>query len=390
MELFELVRDIENTEEPSTAARIARSRAQVLAGLGEPRKPRIRARWVWGGTVAVGGLSTATIVASVIIAGMVSPVVVQPASAAAAEVLNDAAEVVITGVDPVVGPGQYVKVSETYELVSLWDADSAGTVPVAGFNTATLPTSEGAVRVRGIRDLYVPSDRTGDWILDDRAANEVLEAWGDPRARAAYEQMAEIAALPPGTDADPAGIRVLPQGADGSGTSGSAPQPTPSPGAAGSEVSAPPVDEVGYFDRFRPFYDEMPRDPQQLLTWYRGHLTTSSSDSYVFQSIGRWLGTNLMPRDLRAASLRALGLLGDVEVAATHGAITTLSLPIELGEGGEFGELLVSELDIDTSTGQIVGIRETYPHRSTSLMPAGVPWATWQIEITVVDDAPMP
>jgi RNA polymerase sigma-70 factor (ECF subfamily) len=348
----------------------------------EPKR-RVRARWVWGGTAAVGGLSAATVVASVIIAGVAAPVVVQPASAAAVEVLNDAAEVVIEGADPVVGPGQYLRVRETYELVSLWDADT-------GFNTATLPTSEGAVQVRGVRDLYVPSDRTEDWILDDRATNEVLEVWGDPRTRAAYDQMAEMTSAPPGTDADPAGIRVLPQGADGTAAHGSTPQVTPSPGAVDSEVSAPQADEVGYYDRLRPFYDEMPRDPQKLLSWYRENLHTSSDDWYLFQSIGQGLRTNLMPRDLRAASLRVLGLLSDVDVAATNGTITTLALPAELGIGGDFGDLLVSELDIDITTGQIVGIRETYPHRSTSLMPAGVPAMSRQVEITVVDEAPAP
>ncbi|MCP2638294.1 hypothetical protein K0817_017200 [Microbacterium sp. HD4P20] len=379
MELFEMVREIENTPDPSTPARIARSRERVLTELGAAPKRRVRSRWVWGGTAALGGLSTATIVASVIIAGLAAPVVVQPASAAAVEVLNDAAEVVIEGTDPVVGPGQYLRIRETYELVSLWDAD-------AGFNTATLPTSEGAVHVRGVRDLYVPSDRTEDWILDGRAPNEVLEVWGDPRAKAAYDQMAAVS---PGTDSDPTGIRALPQGADESGAHG-APQVTPSPGAADSEDTPPPADEeVGYYDRFRPFYDEMPRDPQQLLAWYRDNLQTSSDDWYVFQSIGQGLRTNLMPRDLRAASLRVLGMLSGVEVAATNGTITTLAMPAQLG-GGEFGDLLVSELDIDTSTGQIVGIRETYPHRSTSLMPAGVPWASWHIEISVVDGAPTP
>lgn len=390
MELFELVHDIENTKDPTAPARIARSRAQVMTNLGVAPKRRVRSRWVWGGTAAVGGLSAATVVASVIIAGLVAPVVVQPASAAAVEVLNGAADVVITGVDPAVGPGQYLRVRETYELVSLWDADAAGSNPVAGFNTATLPTSEGAVHVRGVRDLYVPGDRTEDWILDDRATNEILEAWGDPRVRASYDQMAQMSALPPGTDADPAGIQVLPGGADGSGAPGSAPQVTPSPGAPGGEASAPAAEEVGYYDRFRPFYDEMPRDSQQLLTWYRDHLQTSSDDWYVFQSVGQGLKTNLMPRDLRAASLRVLGLLNDVDVAATNGAITTLALPAELGQGGEFGDLLVSELDIDTSTGQIVGIRETYPNRSTSLMPEGVPWYSQRIEMTIVDGAPTP
>ena len=387
MELFELVRDIEKMQDPAAPARIARSRERVLARVSTSAKRRVRARWVWGGTAAVGGLSTATVVASVFIAGLVAPVVVQPVSAAAAEVLNDAAELVITGVDPVVGPGQYLKIRETYDLVSLWEAGT--TVPVAGFNTATLRTAEGAVHVRGVSDLYVPGDRTGDWIADDRTANEVLDVWGDSRVRAAYDEMAELAALPPGTDADPAGIRALPQGADRNRSNASTPQVTPSPGAPGSEVSAPPVNEVGYYDRFRPFYGEMPRDPQQLLDWYRDQLQTSD-DWYLFQSIGQGLQTNLMPRDLRASSLRVLSLLNNVDVTATNGSITTLALSSSLGLDGEFGDLLVSELDLDTSTGQIVGGRETYPHRRTSLVPARIPWASWQIEMTVVDEAPAP
>lgn len=78
------------------------------------------------------------------------------------------------------------------------------------------------------------------------------------------------------------------------------------------------------------------------------------------------------------------------DVAATNGTITTLSLSAKPGTGGQLGDLLVSELDIDTSTGQIVGIREIHPHRSTSLVPAGVPWVSWRIDVTVVDRAPAP
>ena len=82
----------------------------------------------------------------------------------------------------------------------------------------------------------------------------------------------------------------------------------------------------------------MPRDPQQLLDWYRAQLQTSD-DWDLFQSIGQGLQTNLMPRDLRAASLRALSLLSNVDVTATGGAITTLALSASLGLGGEFGNL---------------------------------------------------
>lgn len=368
MELFELVRDIDNGPDASAPARIARSRESLVGAIADTGKRRKRTRWVWGGTAAAGGLSVATIATTVIIAGTVAPVVAQPASAAAVAVLSEAAEIVLTGVDPEVGPGQYLKVRETYELVSLWDADASSSEPVAGFNMAALPSSEGAIHARGIRDLYVPSDRSGDWVLDDRFTNEVLDVWGDPDALDAYER---LVAFMPERDGDPGGIVALP---------------------GGMQTGMPDTTEDDrYYDPLRDFYDEMPRDPQQLLAWYREQLAeTSSEDWYMFQAIGRYVSADVMPADLRAASLRVLGLLGGVDVAGTNGSVTTLALPADLGEDGEFGDLLVSELDIDTSTGRIVARRETYPHRSTDLMPAGVPWASTTIEVTVVDEAPEP
>lgn len=354
MDQVELLRNLNQAPDPTSPARIERSRARILNELSTAPKRRRRARWMWGGTAALGGLSTATVVATVVIVGLASPVAIQPASAAAVETLTEAADVVITGADPEIGPGQYLRIRETSERVRLWDAN-------AGFNTPKLPTADGAVYERGIRELYVPGDRAQDWIFDDRARNEPLEVWGNPQTRAAYDELTESSALPPGTDADPAGIVVARNG-----------------GAGGT-----------YYDRFRSFYKEMPRDPQQLLAWYRQKLNTSD-DWDVFQNIGQGLRANLMPDDLRAASLRVLGLLNNVEVIATEGDITTLAMRSSLGWGGPFGNLLLSEIDINTTTGQITGIRESYPNRSTGLVPPGVPWASWQIEISVVDEAPAP
>jgi hypothetical protein len=379
MDQLEHVREIESAPDAAATARIARARGRVMSEVSTSARRRHRMRWVWGGTATVGGLSAAAIAATVILAGAVAPVVSQPASAAAAEVVSEAAEMVVTGTDPALQPGQYLRVRETYELVALWDADAGdGTDPIAGFNMASFLTAEGAVLQRGVRDLYVPAERSGDWVQDDRAVNDVVQVWGDPRTADAF---AGLVAAAPARDADPDGLTVLPGGAYQR-----MPQETPPPGS----TAAAPQGEEEFYDLFRPFYGEMPRDPQQLLGWYRDHLQTSSDDWYVFQAIGRLLGTDLMPADLRAASLRVLGLLGNVDVAGTNGTVTTLAMTTQFTEETEFGDQLVSELDIDTSTGRIVGIREGYPHRSTSLMPAGVPWASWSIEVSIVDSAPMP
>ncbi len=365
MELSELVREIEGAPDPTATARVERSRATVLAAIASPPKSRSRARWVWGGTAA-GTVAAAAVVATVVIVGTVSPLAAPPASAAAIAVLNRAADLVISEIDPVVASGQYLRVRETYEVISLWDADADDSNPYSGFNMSELTTSEGAVHAQGIRDLYVPSDRSGDWILDDSHTNEVLNVFGDQDVLAAYERL--IAAAPE-RDADPGGIESLP---------------------AGLQVWAPDTTaDDRYWDPFRGDYPEMPRDPQQLLNWYQQHVY-STDDWYLFQVIGRYLSTDVMPADLRAASLRALGLLSGIDVAGTTGSVTTLQMPVELGEGSGFGDLLVSELDIDTTTGRIVGSREIYPLRATDLLPAGLPWVSWTIDVTVVDEAPRP
>ncbi len=368
MDVLELVREIESTPDDASAARIAASRRTLVAAMGGRPKSRMRRTWVWGG--ALGTVSAAAVVTTIVIANTVAPVVPESASAAAVAVLKDAAGNVMEGYDPVVAPGQYLRIRETYELISLWDADADPATSdefVAGFNTSSFDNSEGAIRAQGIRDLYVPSDRAGDWILDDRFANEVLDVYGDPVALSAYQRMVERY---PERDADPGGMEALPGGLQ----SGD-PETT---------------DDDEFYAWFHEQYDEMPRDPAQLLSWYRQHLSTSGEDSYIFSTIGRVLSSDLMPADLRAASLQVLSLLGGVDVAETRGDVTTLELRTVIGPGSDLGDELVQQTDIDTTTGRIIGYRELYPHRSTSVLPAGIPWATWTIEVTVVDEAPEP
>lgn len=368
MDVLELVREIESMPDDLAAGRIAASRRTLLTEMTGRPKRGARRPWIWGG--ALGTASAAAVVATIVIAGAVAPVAPESASAAAVAVLNDAAGKVVAGNDPVVGPGQYLRVRETYELVSLWDADADPATSdeyVSGFNTSTFENSEGAVRARGVRDLYVPSDRSGDWILDDRAVNQVLDVYGDQAALPAYERMVEKY---PERDADPGGLARLP---------------------AGLQSWDPnTTDDDRYFDPFREHYDEMPRDPARLLAWYREHLSTSDEDSYLFSYITHALGTDLLPADLRVATLHVLGLLGGVDVATTTGSVTTLELRTALGEGSDLGDEFVQQVDIDTESGRIVGYRDSYPGRSTAVLPADVPWTSWSIEVSVVDAAPQP
>lgn len=357
MELSELVREIEGAHDPAAQARIERSRSTVMRGIAQPLPRRSRRRWIWGGTAA-GTVTAGVIAATVIIAGTVSPLAAPPASAAAVAVLNDAAGAAMTSPDPVLAPGQYLRVRETYDLITLWDADLDSGYP---YGSQPLDESEGAVHQRSIRDLYIPSDRDGDWILDDRQVNEVVDVYGDPRALADHEAMiAEFGGE--SSPQDPAGLVALPGGAAKEGET---------------------------WNNFSDDYDEMPRDPEKLLQWYRDALASTSEDDWVvFANIGRSLGTDVMPADLRGASLQALALLTSVDVARTEGTVTTLKM--DLPQESDFGDLYVTELDIDTSTGRIVGGREVYPHRSTDLIPDGVPWVSWTVAYEIVDEAPQP
>lgn len=367
MDVLELVREIENTPDDGAADRIAESRRTLVAAMaGRPTAPH--RTWVWGG--ALGTAAAVAAVTTIVVANTVSPVIPESASAAAVAVLKDAAGNVMAGDDPVVAPGQYLRIRETYELLSLWDADADPATSdeyVAGFNMSSFDNAEGAIRAQGVRDLYVPSDRSGDWILDDRQTNEVLDVYGDPAALPAYQRMVEHY---PERDADPGGIEALPGGLQ-----------------SGDPDT---TDDDEFYAWFHEQYDEMPRDPGQLLSWYRQHLSTSDDDSYIFSTIGRVLSSDLMPADLRAASLQVLALLGGVDVAQTRGDVTTLELRTEIGPGSDLGDEFVQQADIDTSTGRITGYRESYPNRPASVVPADVPWAAWSIEVGVVDVAPQP
>ncbi|UPL14037.1 hypothetical protein [Microbacterium galbinum] len=360
MELSELVREIESAHDPAAQARIERSRSTVMRGIAQPRPRRSRRRWVWGGTAA-GTVTAGAIAATVIIAGTVSPLAAPPASAAAVAVLNDAAGAAMTSPDPVLAPGQYLRMRETYDLITLWDADLDPSDPVFGFSAAALDQSEGAVFQRSIRDLYVPSDRAGDWIIDDRQVNEVRDVFGDPATLPAFEAMvAEVG----DRDADPGGLVALPGGIAKEGES---------------------------WEPFRDEYATMPRDPEKLLEWFRERLAAYGDDDWIiFQNIGHFLSTDVMPAELRAATLHTVALLSGVEVARTDGSVTTLRMESHLDEGSEFGDLLVSEIDINTESGHIVGGREVYPHRPTDLLPAELPWVSWTVDFEIVDEAPQP
>src|SRR6476620_128126 len=71
------------------------------------------------------------------------------ATARAAEVLNNAAQTTIKTVDPVVGPGQYMRIKST----NVW---SSASVAADGFTYQWLDTEK--------FDMYIPANRATEWV----------------------------------------------------------------------------------------------------------------------------------------------------------------------------------------------------------------------------------
>lgn len=118
------------------------------------------------------------------------------------------------------------------------------------------------------------------------------------------------------------------------------------------------------------YYDEMPRDPEELVAWL-------DDSSYVYLSdcppprLGEPIEFNLAPADLRAAMFQALALVDGATVVRVEDGITTIAFP----DGGESDWM--QTVDVDASKGLIVGRGD--------LDDSG--WSS-RVHVTIVDEIP--
>lgn len=316
------------------------------------RRPR---RWAWTG-LGVGGLVAGAAVTAIVLGSVLAPPIAP--DAAAADVLERAAAVTFDAKDTALLPGQYLRIETVGEHLQFWkaewaDDDDENTLPL----NASRAESDAAVLVRDTRVLYVPADRAGDWFYDWGHA-DVVESFGSRGEEAAQEWDAW-----PGARAVEHGtVETLP----------------------GGEHLAPDGDEppMPYLaDRYRPYYGEMPHDPQELLEWLRAQsgMTGKDADSWLVASLSDPSAINLMPADVRSAFFLAIALIRGFEVLEERGSAATLQY---VAPGHR-----TTTIVIDTAQGLVSSISESYGTGG----PAGdTPESTTAVRTTVVDSPPQP
>jgi hypothetical protein len=281
----------------------------------------------WAG-VGIGGLVAGAAVTAIVAGSVLAPP--SAPSASAAEVLNAAAVTTLRTQALSPAPGQYIRISET------WEQPMRGFVPEEGTEIDVEYT------ISKTRTIYVPADRSGDWIEDNSAGERVIDVslpeWTDEIEK---EQLSSGGAGMPDVVAHPRG-RVT--GGDGWET---------------HYYHVSPLSRL---------YDEMPRDPEHLLEWLESYEPEPGYPSPVLTAP---VDFNLAPADLRAAMFQALALLPGARVISENGDLTTIAVP----DGGESNWL--ETVTIDTGRGLMVG-------RGSLDMPESQAW----LDISIVDSAP--
>lgn len=355
MDVLERVREINRDDTPVAEEQLNTARQALLRQIAkEDRDPaRNRRRWA-GATALVGGVAVTAIAIN-----FFTPTGVDPAAAA---VLQRAADVTINAIDTTLAPGQYLRIETEDVGLQKWDVDMGE--PSARFNNGNRADAEAGFTVASTRVLYVPADRSSDWIWDWSADEVVTETYGDRAVEAISDWEAENAASDSGYWPD---LQRLP----------------------GGEVPAAEGDDHHYpLDSYRPYYDEMPRDPQALLDWFRTRSGDPDvADQWVVDAISETLAANLMPADLRAATLRTLALIPGIQVSRVDGDATTLTY-----RSGDALSSRTTDITINTAQGMIETVAQNSVNnlQRSGTVPDEVPDFRTVITTTVVATAPQP
>ncbi len=317
----------------------ARMRADVLARIGQsdhvpgPKRRPVtikkhrglkRAGWITGGTVVAIGIGAALVLTNVVgLAGWRGG-----ADAAAADSLGRAAAAAIRTSDPVVEPGQYLKIT------------TKAVYSATGDDGTYLESEDGY--------MYVPANYDDDWVWV-RPPSTVVQTFGP----GSEKQAAEDHKTTPPTEM----VRAA----------------------------------KGGFYNGRPMnfgLDGLPRDPQQLLNYiYRttaGQGVSPDGEALVF--IADTLRTGVVPADLRAALYRALAGIPGVTITDTE---ATLDGRTGVGFGRDESNGLRQEIIIDPTSGMMIGEREIVTRAGVLPgVPAGTVEGSTSVSTSIVDTAP--
>lgn len=324
----------EDVVDPSTEL-LDRRRSALVHHIGSSSAKKShrglkRAGWIGGATVVAAGVAAVLVLSNVVgLAGWRGG-----ADAVAAAALSDAAAATIKTSDPVVGPGQFLKVS-TQAVSTVGTQDAQGKIAVYS------ATQNG--------QMYIPADHNDEWVWV-REPSAVAQTFGPASERAAAAATVSLRTAPD-----------LIRAAKGAWYNG---QST----AWG--------------------FNSLPRDPQQLLNYiYRTTVGQGvSPDGQALVFIADTLRTGAVPADLRAALYNAAAGIPGVKItnqAATLDGRTGIAFGRDESDG------VRQEIIIDPNTGLMIGERQVL--LTANLLP-GVPAGEsmeWTAVITtVVDSAP--
>ena len=330
-------------DSPRAVQSASASRLHALPPLPESRRlttPRLRRR------VLLASAAAALLVGGAVVADVVRPGG-PGATAEAAEVLNNAAEATIRTSDPVVGPGQYLKI-DTTELT--WSG-------------MQMPDGSDLSWQATLSDqLYIPADKNGEWVWN-RGERIPLESSSDA-AKAAAAEMAELSRKGKGGMPDPTvGI----QRGQGGAFYGHTPM----------VIIGTSLNEAG----------SLPRDPRALLDliYERTKGANKSPELAAFVTIADGLRTGAVPADLRAAMYKAAALIPGVIVGdrlATVDDRTGIAIGIPSLEGTSRADII-----IDPVSGLVIGEQDVLLDDSLG-SPAGTISSWTSVRTSVVDSAP--
>lgn len=354
MDELTLLRNAHDEVEPPTDAVLLEARAALFeriaveadpgARRAAPRRSMPRPH-PWRRRIGVAGAGTA--VAGSIIAALVMTNVLGlagwrgGADAAAAAVLHEASVAAIASSDPVVGPGQYLRV----DTAAVYGASVFG---ADGQSASYLTITE--------EQLYIPADRDDEWVWI-RPLSRPYETFGPESEEAAESSWQAVTAE---------------RGAD-----------------AIERLRAPGGDFYSYPNSHASEQlDGLPRDPHRLLNHiYRSTIGQGPSpDGEALVWIADILRSGAVPADLRAAMYGAAAMIPGVTVtegqANLNGRTGVAIGRLEDANG------IRQDLIIDPATGSLIGERQVLTRDDGSGFPVGTAIAWTAVTTTVVDSAP--
>lgn len=328
MLLSERVREIGADEAHVEEESIQNARRVLNREIGGSLAPGAsrRRRRAWTG-IGIGGLVAGAAVTAIVVGSVVAPPSAPIASAA--DVLTEAAEVTLTTEALTPAPGQYIRISET------WMQPMRGFVPEEGTEIDVTYT------LSRTRTLYVPADRSADWIEDDTDAEQITDVSEPEWTSRIEEQELSGGEMLPDIVAHPGG-RIM--GGDGWET------------------------HYYHLSPMSRLYDEMPRDPEAMREWLA---TYEPEPGYAPPRLTEPVDFNLAPADLRAAMFQTMALLPGARVVSEDGDFTTVAIP----DGGESNWM--ETVTIDMRRGLMVG-------RGSLDSPE----SHGSLDISIVDSAP--